>query len=332
MEQHIKDIFRNILVVIDIMHVSTKETIKTLFRGREFRLKYIESRMLVVAHSLEKGMSMKMVKRGFGVKKAKNLCYYIKRYLKEHPTSTCFALIESLGILKQYQTYQKECGFDLNVLNNTIDNIMVHLTKNQKMKLNCYKYGVVKLENNFFKVGESVFYENFVKSRRSARSYSEKNVSHEIIKKAVELTNYAPSACNRQPCKVYVALGKHNATDIRVLLDNKAFTKDANNFAIITCDRAYFAGDEHFQWYINGGIYLSNFVYALHSLGIGSCIMQWFAFSKNEKRIKKLLGISDTEAIIASVSLGYYPKEITCICAQRMPVTETLIEYRARNL
>lgn len=324
---NIKEIARNILVAYDILRVSTKETILTLFRGKSFRFSYIESRMLVVAHSLEKGLSMKVVKKGFGVKKATNLCYYIEKYMRTHNDSTAFCLIESIGILQAYQTYQRENDFDLGKLNDRIDSISNSLCQAQRDVLCQYSYGTIVLSKEYFKKGESAYYEEFIKSRRSARHYSDKSISEETILKAVELTNYAPSACNRQPSRVYVALGREKAAQVGELLGNKNFTKDVDNFAIITCDRAYFAGDEHFQWYVNGGIYLSYFVNALHSLGIGSCIMQWFAFSKNEKKIKKLLGIKKSEAIIASISMGYYPDEITCICAQRINSKENLIVF-----
>lgn len=326
----IKKIAKNLIVAKDIIVVSFKETTLTLFRSKSFRLTYIESRMLVVAHSLEKGLSMKVVKAGFGITKAYNLCYYINHYLRYFPYSISYSLIESVGILNAYKDYQDSVGFDLDDLRVKINGIMQRLNDHQKDKLQQYSYGTIHLTKAFFDKGITAEYEKIVKTRRSARSYSEKPVSVEIIQKAVELTNYAPSACNRQPSKIYVALGKENASKVGELLGNKSFTKDVNNFAVVTCDRAYFAGDEHYQWYVNGGIYLANFVLSLHTLGLGSCIMQWFAFDKNEKKLKKLLGIKKSEAIIASVSLGYYPDELTCICAQRIPVEEALTIYSSK--
>lgn len=328
---NIKNLIRNLWVVKDVLRVSLNETYLTLFRNREFSALYIESRMLVVAHSLEKGLSMREIKNGFGVKKANNLYYYIKKYMKYNPESCAFCLIESLGILKAYQTYQKNISFDLGDLNDSIDILFQNLSEKQKEKLADYRYGIENLRQGFFLKGKSNFYEIFIKSRRSARNYSDEPISEITIKKVIELANLSPTACNRQPTKVYVALGEENARKVGELLGNKAFTQYAKNFAIITCDRAYFAGDEHYQWYINGGIYLMSFVNSLHSYGIGSCIMQWFAFDKNEKKLKRLLGIKKSEAIIASVSLGYYPEELTCICAQRKSADETLYLYRHKS-
>ena len=69
---------------------------------------------------------------------------------------------------------------------------------------------------------------------------------------------------------------------------------------------------------------MSYFTLALHSLGIGSCIMQWFAFYKTEKQLKNLLEIKNSEAIIAIIGYGYYKDKFKCICAQRKSTNETV--------
>lgn len=60
------------------------------------------------------------------------------------------------------------------------------------------------------------------------------------------------------------------------------------------------------------------------AVGIGSIIMQWFAFHNTEKQLKTLMNISKTEAIIAVVGYGYYPDSVKCINAQRKSVDETI--------
>lgn len=92
----------------------------------------------------------------------------------------------------------------------------------------------------------------------------------------------------------------------------------------VTTDRACFSYVEQFQWYINGGIYLSYLSLALHSLGIGHCIMQWKAFYRTENELKKICGISKREAIIAVIGCGYYADNVKCIRAQRKTVDDTL--------
>lgn len=306
------------------MHLALKETSVSLFEKDD--RKFLCSQMLVLSHSLEKGLSMMIVKKGFGTKKAANLCLLIERYKQKYGNDDIsYPFIESCGILQAYMEYQIAQKFDLGVLRTRIEALLNSLSDIQRKALSNFHYGVVVLNKSFLNGGQNGNYERIVSTRRSVRSYSEEIVEVDKIKKAIELANYSPSACNRQPCNVYVALGGANAKKVNELLSgNTSFTNDVSNFAVVTCDRSYFIGKEQYQWYINGGIYLSNFVLSLHSMGIGNCIMQWFAFSSKEKQLKKLLGIGKSEAIIAIVSFGYYLAESKCLCAQRKPVEETL--------
>ena len=52
--------------------------------------------------------------------------------------------------------------------------------------------------------------------------------------------------------------------------------------------------------------------------------MQWFAFYKTEAELKRLMGITNNEAIIAIIGLGYYPDKVKCIKAQRKEVDQML--------
>lgn len=313
------DIARNLQNIKDSFRVSISETKLTLFRDEKYRFRFFEARILITAHSLEKGMGLANTRKGYGQKNALKLVDALTDYCNIKPGSLDFSFIESLGILKEYIEYQENDGINIPEIRNKFNSIYEKLSIEQIDKLSKYSYGfgIVK-RDDFIKEIEKYNFERFISTRRSTRTFSETEIKKEDLFEAVRLANYAPSACNRQPIKVYFALGEDNANRVNnYLTGNKSFTDNVNNFAIITADRAFFAGDEQYQWYVNGGIYLSFFVEALHSLGIGSCIMQWFAFSKNEKGLKDLLRISKTEAIIAIVCLGYYPESYKCICAQR---------------
>ena len=322
-----KNIIRNFLSRISLIRICISETRLSLKNKSKFKKCHLESTILVVAHSLEKGLGMKKIRKGYGRKKAQNLCQYIDLYIKKYGINNKYPLLESIGILKEYIKYQKQEKMEWNDLYEQYDKIISKLSDEQLNIINNYNCGVVSIKKEvFINNGMNKDFVRFISSRHSIREFAKKNVPEKDILKAIELSNMSPSACNRQPTKVYIS---SNSDEIKKYLNgNKAFTDDVDNFAIITCDREYFFGNEQYQWYINGGIYLSYFILALHSLGIGSCIMQWFAFDKNEKELKKLIGAKSTEAIIAVVCYGYYPEETKCLCAQRKPIEETLIKVK----
>lgn len=319
------DFGRNLIIIRDAFRTSLKETLITVFRPKEYRLKFEEARMLIIAHSLEKGMGLKDTKMGYGKRNAHKLCDALIVFQNKHPSSIKFCFIESFGILEAYIDFQNKEKVDITDIEQKYMVLASGITSEQRSILNANLFGMRIIPKAEILMDDNSCHGLF-SARHSARDFDDSPLTSAIIDQAVALANNAPSACNRQPVKVYCALGREKAKVVNnYLTGNKSFTDNVNNFAIITCDRAYFAGDEQFQWYINGGIYLAYFVNALHSLGIGSCIMQWFAFSKNEKALKELFGISKSEAIIAVVCMGYYSNESKYLCAQRKNPNETVI-------
>ncbi len=321
----IRSLGRNLMIMRDALKVSLRETLLTTFRSREYRFRFSEARMLVTAHSLEKGMGLINTRKGYGQKNAIKLCDALMQYQKTSPGSLDYCFVESFGILDAYIHYQENEGVDITTIKDSYNMIVTALDEKQWEKIKKYRYGMSYVTKEEILNQKDLSYESIVSTRHSTRAFSNDLLEKSVITEAVRLANYAPSACNRQPIKVYCILGENRAKKVNELLSgNRSFTDNVNNFAVITSDRAYFAGDEQYQWYVNGGIYLGFFVEALHSLGIGSCIMQWFAFSKNENKLKKLLGIKKSEAIIAIVSMGYYLEQNKFICAQRKDPEETV--------
>ena len=268
---------------------------------------------LLVSHSLEKGMGIKNVKKDYGKENASKLLGYLVK-LNERGLCDLYAYKEGVAVLAAYIKYKEAIGEDVGLI-----------------KLRAEKLGESPITNVGFKTllkadlmcGMNIDFEKFIGSRHSVRFMSDAPISNDEMLKAIRLSEYAPSACNRQPCKVYYTLEKRKNFDIaQIVPGNRGFSEDIPYYCIISVDRNMFKGEEMFQWYINGGIFVSYYVLGLHSLGIGSCIFQWPQFNDNEKRLREMISAPDNEAIIAIIGFGKYPEETKCICAQRKPPSE----------
>ena len=101
--------------------------------------------------------------------------------------------------------------------------------------------------------------------------------------------------------------------------------QDTPYFCLITVDKALFGESEINQWFINGGIFTSFFILALHHLGIGSVILEFNLFRDTEPRLRDILEVNKTDEIIALVGFGKYPKKAKYICAQRRTNEEIAI-------
>ena len=295
----------------------------------------IEGKILVLSHSLEKGMGMTNVRIGFGQKKAHDLATLLLKYIKKVKHTNSFAFNVGFSMLKRYVVFQDELNFDVA----EIKDLLVELEKNV-----LHSNYVLPNDDNLLPCGFFNFtspnspiiddceLEQFFRNRHSIRHYNKKIIDRSVIEKAVSIANLSPSACNRQPCKVYCTSSETEANYVDELITGSSgFKGEIPNFAVITASRCMFSGREQFQWYINGGIYTSFFVLALHSLGLGSIIMQWFAFYKTEKKLKKYFGIEDNEAIIAIIGFGECSPQVKCLIAERKSVKDTLVFRKCEN-
>lgn len=291
---------------------------------------FFENSMLVEVHSVEKGLGLRNPQPGHSSKQVINLLNKMFGYIGRGYDVNRFAFSETFRIITAYVDFQKE--FD-------VSKFTAYSEIERKYNKLCERLGEAYVNNNRntlcagshivsneeLLLGTQYDFDAFISSRHSIRMYEKRPIDSGTLQRIVELANKAPSACNRQPTEIYFSSKKEVVDKIDSLITgSNGFKGETPNYMVVTTDRSRFHTVEQFQWYINGGIYLSFLTLAMHSLGIGSCIMQWKAFYKTEDELKKLLGIGKTEAIVAIVACGYYQGDARCIYAQRKPIGETL--------
>ncbi len=281
--------------------------------------KYVEGTVtntLLLAHALEKGMGIQNVKKGYGIKKANDLCdllFELKREEKIHDT---YAFQEGLAVLWAYINYQETEGVD-------VGEIKIKAKKLGASTITSAGYRVIS--NEELTRGTDTDFGTFLESKHSVRKMSEQEIAKDEIETAIQYAGKAPSACNRQPSKVYYSLDKEkNKALSKLVPGNKGFSGDIPYYCVVTADRTLFGSNEMFQWFVNGGIFVGYFVLALHYLGIGSCVFQWPAFNEQEDSLRNLINADEKEAVIAIVGYGKYPDEAKCICAARKPIDEVV--------
>lgn len=291
---------------------------------------FVDNGMLVEVHSVEKGLGLKNSEPGHSASVVRNLLNRLNLLANDRNRVNSYAFKETFRVLMAYFDFQEE--FDTSkfeqyeFLKKEYDKLCAKLGNDyvEKIKYNL-KAGSYELSKEELLQGTEFDFGHFISSRHSIRVYEKSPLRKEEIIKAVQIANASPSACNRQPNYVYFCSDKERVQNIDSLITGSSgFKGETPNYLIVTTDRACFSYVEQFQWYINGGIYLSYLSLALHSLGIGHCIMQWKAFYSTENELKKICGISKSEAIIAVIGCGYYADNVKCIRAQRKTVDDTL--------
>lgn len=273
---------------------------------------------LLVAHALEKGMGIQNVKKGYGIEKAKNLCELLQE-LKAAGRENEYAYQEGLAVLWAYIRFQESTGVDVGEIRGQAEKLGSSNISNAGYKV----FTKEELTN-----GTDIDFGAFLGSKHSVRKMTEQEITREEMETAVRYAGRAPSACNRQPSKVYYSLDHEKNKALAALVPgNKGFSEDIPYYCVVTADRTLFGSNEMFQWFVNGGIFVGYFVLALHSFGIGSCVFQWPAFNDQEQNLRDLIHAGEREAIIAIVGYGKYPDEAKCICAERKPIEDVAVTF-----
>lgn len=175
--------------------------------------------------------------------------------------------------------------------------------------------------------------EGFFFSRYSLREFKDEIVSDDVIERAVSLAMKTPSVCNRQAWAVY------NVTDElarKVVLShqngNKPFGDKVPKILVIAADlKAFFTGSEHYQHWIDGGLFAMSLMYAFHSLGLATCPLNWSQTPAVDKSLRKKVSIKDSHTIIMVMAVGY-PDEHNKVCVSaRRQLKEVLFDLEIKK-
>lgn len=295
---------------------------------KQWKKTYDSLSLLKLAHSLEKGMGLPRVKRGFGVEKANKLIKNLEFYQKNGGDVSDFAYLEALKILEEYISFQARDGIVLQDINERLLLLLNMFSNDVKKVYNELNAGTVVVDKNMC-IHDFDLYE-YLKDRHSIRDYDTSLcVTDEEVKRAIKVASLAPSACNRQPSKIYYSLDREKTIQIgKIIPGNRGYEDAIPYYAVITVDRSVFDPSEMYQWFVNGGIFTAFFVEGLYEQNIGSCIFQFpFNDSSRSNEIRSILGAKQSEAICSVVSFGKYKDSFKCLYAQRKNCNDLSVRF-----
>ncbi len=234
-------------------------------------------------------------------------------------------MFETIAIVKAYLTYKQSVG-ETNCIIEQLYQQCLHYIAN--ISNNYCVAGVDNIKKEVLTCQNKEAIQSLFENTRSIRNYDKSiAVTEDEIKSAISLSRMAPSACNRQPVKVYYTMDPIKNVGISKLIPgNRGFENEIPNFLVVTSAKNFFGLFEYNQWFVNGGIFLGYLRLALQTVNLGSCIFQW-SLRSDEKSLRTLCGIPENEAIVAIVGIGHYANESYCIKAQRKSVDEYISKF-----
>jgi len=262
-------------------------------------------------HVIEKGLAMPGMYLGFGQKTLKELilhCHlYADRFENENEQ-----FLYALRVIAEYKYEHVKNDYVLEEdLFQSINDILSRFGEPIPSKQ--IEIG----REDYFKFVQSSF-KDFSNSRHSMRNFSG-TIELDLIRKAISLAQNSPSACNRQPARVYVLQDKERIKQVLAIqTGNRGFGHLADKLIVLTAELGgYLSLRERNDVYINGGIYAMNLLYALHYYQIGACPLNWCSIPEQDLKLRRTYNILPSETVILIIACGGVPDNFKIVTSPR---------------
>lgn len=153
------------------------------------------------------------------------------------------------------------------------------------------------------RISESEF-EKLLTTRRSIRKFTAKDVDDDLIRKILNLTQWAPTNCNQQSLRFLLV----TKPEIRKQLVHGGMhgTMGPCIVAVLADMRFYSPGDIECPAH-DAGAAIQTMLLAIHYYGLGACYTS--SVTSNSKKNRALLRMREHEKIMALIWVGHYEDE-----------------------
>jgi nitroreductase len=170
------------------------------------------------------------------------------------------------------------------------------------------KSNIINIKSNKTKQNISSNFEEIIKSRRSVRKWSNKNVDEKLILKAIDCAQWAPSSCNRQSWFFLVLTQKKHFTYLKKLT-NQTFFENADKVIVAFVDLKNYNSSEYTYAFLDLGASIQNLLLELHNLNLGACQFGIKQTKENQKYFKELnnkFNLSSSLIPVSFIAVGNY--------------------------
>ena len=269
-------------------------------------------------HTIEKGMSMRNPKRGFGQQKVMHLLerlnVYADCYYKKDPAFLNYPL----STIYNYIHYTKSCGIDIDEIERQFY-LLLNKTHNENITGHVCVY--TESKNHILENCNKDF-KSIIFSRHSIRYFKKEIPKIETIEQALKIAQQTPSACNRQGWHTHIYDEKKSLELLKWQGGCRGFEDEIKCTILVTANLKAFLSYEVHQAYVDGGLYAMNLINALHSLGLGTIPLS-VAFECTKLEGLKYLGIPQNEVPIVIVGIGEMMDEFNVAVSQRKDIEKT---------
>lgn len=163
-------------------------------------------------------------------------------------------------------------------------------------------------------------------TRRSVRHFSPDPIDSAIVHEAISLALNSPSVCNRAPWRVRSYTGEDARRVLAHQNGNRGFGDNIPTLLLVTVDAGLMTGaGERNQAWIEGGIFGSTLVWALHSLGVATCMLNLSLTNAAADDLRSETGMNARELPIMMIAVGHAARGARVAASRRRALSEVLI-------
>ena len=256
-------------------------------------------------HIIEKGLTMPNRHLGFGKEALLMLINKCKIFISRYGIDD-LQLQHSIRLIKEYKELHENHNF---TLDKDLSVVLSDFCKLYK-KIEPFHHEKISKEDYFSKTYSP--FNVFSASRHSSRYFTGELIDNTKLREAVKLALNAPSACNKQPCRVYYVKNYLLVQKILKLQSgNRGFGHSISSILLLTADiRSYSRFEDRNSAYVDGGILAMNLLYALHFYKIGAIPLLYISSRKRNCELQSYVKLSDAEIPILIIGVGNLPDEV----------------------
>lgn len=143
--------------------------------------------------------------------------------------------------------------------------------------------------------------------RRSVRWFQNRKVPRDLIDKALDVAIQAPSACNRLPYSFLIFDDQKSIARIgSIPFGTAGFLSNIPTLVVVVGHLSqFFSPRDRHTIYIDSSLATMSFLFGLETLGLSSTIINWPELAPLDYKIKKELGLMDSDRVVMMIAVGY---------------------------
>lgn len=265
------------------------------------RKEFLQSRLTLAYHGLEKGASFPNPKRPYGQSRVPEI-------------KTLLTLASSAGIDAEKLSLANSAVAALEHYNSTGE-ISDEVTPKSSWRETAFDDEAIR---------------SFVTSRHSVRNYREDSpVDTDLIRTIAAEAAMTPSVCNRRSYRLHYF---DDAGEVQAILalqnGNRGFGQTIPGLFVVTERRSSFVGaGERNQRWIDGGLFAMSLVWLCHAHGLGTCFLNWSQTNRRTSQLRKVCGISRVEDVITCIAVGHPAPGHRVARSPLRPESDTFIHH-----